>query len=60
MARIVRASVARADCVGGLGILRARYVHKPVWRSSLEVIVIATLAGGAAYAVGGITASVTG
>jgi VIT1/CCC1 family predicted Fe2+/Mn2+ transporter len=60
VARFPIAVVLAAIAVVGLGILRARYVRKPVWRSTLEVLAIAGLAGGAAYAVGAITASVTG
>jgi len=43
----------------GLGILRARYVHKPMWRSTLDVLAIAAVAGGSAYAVGALTESLT-
>ena len=43
----------------GLGLVRARYVNKGAWRSTAEVMTIALLAGGAAYAVGAVTAGLT-
>jgi vacuolar iron transporter family protein len=36
----------------GVGSVRARYVHQPAWRSSGEVLGIASLASGAAYGIG--------
>lgn len=39
-----------------LGIMRARYIGRSPWRSSLEVLTIALLAGGAAYTAGALTA----
>lgn len=43
----------------GLGILRAGYVRKPAWRSTVEVLGIALVAGTAAYAVGALTDRLT-
>lgn len=41
-----------------VGVLRARYVGKAVWRSASEVLVIGSLAAASAYAIGSAVAKV--
>ncbi len=54
--RFAAAALLALVALVALGILRARYVEKSRWRSTLEVVAIAVLAGAAAYSTGAITA----
>jgi VIT1/CCC1 family predicted Fe2+/Mn2+ transporter len=54
--RFAAAALLALVALVALGILRARYVGKSRWRSTLEVVAIAVLAGAAAYSTGAITA----
>ena len=43
--------------LAGAGIVRAVFVRKTAWRSAIEMLVVGSLAGGAAYLVGRVAAS---
>lgn len=54
------ALVLAALALGAAGIVRAPFVHRPRWRSALEMVGIAALAAAAAFVAGGIARRAVG